>query len=108
MSFELSFASKDLRSCCESAGKAERKYGQQVARKLRHRIADLMAAKRIDELLAGNPREINESEMAIDLCDGYRLVFAPGHTNIPLLDSGAVNWSEVSRIKILRIENGND
>ena len=108
MSFELSFASKALRDCCESAGKAERIYGQEVARKLRHRIADLVAANRIEDLLAGNPREINGAEMAMDLCDGFRLVFCPGHTTIPHLESGAINWSKVSRIKILGIENSND
>jgi hypothetical protein len=46
--------------------------------------------------------------MAVDLCDGYRIVFDANHPNIPLTETGSIDWAKVSRIKILRIDNNND
>jgi hypothetical protein len=39
------------------------------------------------------------------LCDGYRIVFCANHNSIPTLKPNRVDWSKVSRVKILRIEN---
>jgi hypothetical protein len=42
--------------------------------------------------------------MVVDLGDGYRLVFSANHPRNPLKADGTVDWSKVSRVKILGIE----
>lgn len=106
-SVELAFAEKPLRQLCESEEAARRILGEQVATKLRRRLADLRAAATIKDLVVGRPREIegtSGSAMAIDLHRRSRMVFDANHNSIPTLKSGRVDWSRVTRIKILRID----
>jgi proteic killer suppression protein len=105
---ELAFDTKSLRDLCEKEEKARRELAPDVAQKLKHRLADLRAADSVEDLVAGRPRETesaNPGYFVIDLTDGSRLAFCANHRNVPLLTSGGVDWSRVSRIKILRIEN---
>lgn len=67
----------------------------------------MRAAASVEELVAGHPRAVEggrHPRFAVNLCDGSRLVFCASHNTIPLLASGGVDWSRVSRIKILGIE----
>lgn len=108
MTLELAFAEKPLRQLCENEVIAKRKLGVTVAGKLKRRLADLRAASSVKDLVVGRPRELEgvyQSQMAVDLCDGYRIVFCANHNTVALLESGAINWAMVSRIKILRIES---
>jgi hypothetical protein len=107
----IAFSTKNLRSLCESQTKAESQYGLNVARELRARLADLREAESVFELPAGRPREIDGSphkNYALDLADGYCLVLCANHSNVPVLKTGGVDWSRVSRIKVHKIEVGHD
>ena len=104
---ELAFAKKSLRQLCESETKAKRDLGVRMAEKLRRRLADLRAATCVKDLVAGRPRELDGADhrhIAIDLCEDYRIIFCANHTANPVVKSGDVDWSRVSRVKILRIE----
>jgi hypothetical protein len=82
-----------------------------MARALRARLADLREAETVFELPAGRPREIDGSpyeKYAVDLADGYCLVLCVNHGNVPLLETGGVDWAKVSRIKVHKIEEGHD
>ena len=107
-SLELAFESKALRAICESVAQAERELGSKVAEVLIHRLADLRAATSPKDLLAGRPKVLNDLSyecMAVDLYDGFRLVFrANHHPRNPLAGPGQVDWLKVSRVKILLIE----
>lgn len=108
MALELAFAEKQLRKLCENDAIARRKLGIKVAEKLKRRLADLRAATCVNDLVAGKPRELEgdcQNQMAVDLCDGYNIVFCANHNAAPLLKSGAIDWARVSRVKILRIES---
>lgn len=107
MTLEISFADKSLRQLCENGAIAKRKLGIKVAEKLKHRLADLRAASCVKDLMVGRPREV-EGIMIVDLCDDYRIILCANHNLIPLLDSGAIDWTMVNRVKILRIEGNHD
>lgn len=103
---ELAFDKKALRQVCENEMKAKRDLGVEVAGKLKSRLADLRAATTIKDMIASPPRELGDAHnrhLAIDLSEGRSIVFCSNHLNIPLHESGEVDWSRVSRIKILRI-----
>ncbi len=104
---ELAFDKKSLREVCENEDKAKRDLGVRVAERLKRRLADLRAATCVKDLVAGQPRELDGADhrhITIDLCEDYRIVFCANHTATPMLESGDVDWSRVSRVKILRIE----
>lgn len=103
----LAFQSASLRRVCESERHAKDKLGEAVAETLKRRLADMVAAKSVSDLVAGRAREIAGNptkEMAVDLCNNYRIVFTANHTKSPVTETGRLDWKHVSRIKILRIE----
>ena len=107
---ELAFATRFIREICENESTATREFGKEVTGKLKRRLADLRAATAVEDLVVGHPREIDArgfGRFAIDLCEGYYIVFAANHADIPMVESGGVNWSKVSRVKILKIANEN-
>ncbi len=81
-----------------------------MAEKLKRRLADLRAAKCVKDVVVGRVRELHKQkshQIAVNLCDGSRLVFCANHRVVPLLKSGFVNWSRVNRIKVMSIEKPN-
>lgn len=107
---ELAFHSKPLRAICESEAEATREFGEAVADVLRHRLADLCAAKSPNDLPVGRPRALRSdpTKMCLDLCDGYVVTFCANHPNNPNTPSGPPAWENVSRIRILEIAREND
>jgi hypothetical protein len=105
----LAFATLKLRSLCECQAEAEHAYGFAVAKQLRARLAGLREAETVLELPAGRPREIPSkphNNYAVNLTKGFWLVLRANHSRIPILETGKVDWSEVSRVMIMRIEDG--
>lgn len=81
--------------------------GVELTAQLKSRLADLAAVDYVSELLAGKPKELDGDRldhMSLLLADNNHLVFKSGHTKPRTLKSGKVDWSSVSRIKILGIE----
>lgn len=104
---EIDFKDKRLKDLCEQAKLAERKLGSKMARKLRARLADLMAASSVVELpRAGRPHPltgIRAGEFALDLVHPKRLVFVPAHDPVPMYRDGGTDWSRVIRVCIIWI-----
>jgi toxin HigB-1 len=104
---QLAFAKKALRELCENEARAQSELGARVTEKLKRRLADFRAAGSVKDLVAGRPRELEggrPDHKAVDLCEGYRIIFCVNHNAIPVLECGAVNWSKVNRVKIVEIE----
>lgn len=110
MALELAFATKSLRHLCEREAKARRDFGVRLAEKLKRRLADLRAASCVNELAAGRPRKrgSRNRQIALNLYKDSKIIFSANHNSIPVLESGSVDWSKVTRIKILRIEGDDD
>ena len=103
---ELAFHTKSVRGTCENEDQAKVELGVEVAEALKHRLADMRAARSPKDLVAGRPRIVADGqEMAIDVCEGYRIIFKANHLDCPSNDMGGVDWAKVSRIKIMRIES---
>ncbi len=104
---ELAFDTKSLRNICESEAQAKREFALPIAESLKRRLGDMRAAMAAVDLPAGQPHELTISGlecMAVNLSDGYRVVFCSNHTKKPITQIGALDWARVNRIKILRIE----
>lgn len=77
-----------------------------VAEALQHRLADLRAAASISDLVAGSPRMETHGDterLVIGLADNQEIVLEPNHRETPPNEAGTLDWSAVTRVKIVRI-----
>lgn len=104
---EIAFTNLSVRTVCENEAHAKNELGSEVAEVLKRRLADLRAATSVRDLVAGQPRELDGADkrhLAIDLCNGRRIVFCANHLKHPVTGTGELDWLKVTRIKILRVE----
>jgi hypothetical protein len=104
---ELAFESKLLRALCEQEIKAKKELGEDTANALRRRIADLRAASSVEDLLVGRPRfnsDDGEEHLILDLGSAHTITVAANHVKNPVTASGNLDWSKISRVKIVKIE----
>lgn len=105
---EIGFKDKKLKALCEQSSLAQKKLGAQMAKKLRSRLADLKAASVVADLCAGRPHPLEgdrEGEFGLDLVHPQRLVFIADNDPIPKREDGSINWSQVTQVCIIAIED---
>lgn len=108
---EIQFKDKKIRQLCEQQSLAERQLGAACARKLRSRLGDLEAAKRVSDLVFGNPHPLKgdrAGQFALDLAGGWRLVFSPANQPTPTLANGSTDWTQVTIVCIEYIGDYHD
>jgi proteic killer suppression protein len=106
MALEISYADKKIRNICDNEAVALRRLSPNVVMALMRRLTDLNSATNILDVPLGNPREISgdpPGEYRLDLVDGYFLMFCAVDLKMPLNDKNKVDWTKVSRLKLLRI-----
>jgi toxin HigB-1 len=107
----ITFKDEDYQSLCEQSNIAQRKLGPQMAKKLRARLAELMAASSVAELCAGRPHPLKgdrAGQFALDLVHPRRLVFEPDQDPVPFKDDGGIDWSQVTQVCIVWIGDYHD
>ncbi|OYQ42429.1 killer suppression protein HigA [Rhodoferax sp. TH121] len=108
---EIRFKDKLLRELCEKKAVAVKKLGDVCARKLQTRLADIAAASRVSDLVAGKPHPLKGDrygQFALELAGGWRLVFAPANEPIPRRDDASIDWSAVTIVCIEYIGDYHD
>jgi proteic killer suppression protein len=108
---DIEILDDDLRKTCEQERSATKAYGRPCARKLRARLADLIAAMNVQELVAGRPHPLKgdrSGQFSLDLQGGVRLVFEPANDPIPKRDDGGIDWRSVTRVRIVFIGDYHD
>ena len=78
-----------------------------MASRLKARLADLDAAAALSAIVVGRPRTSEcaaEGDVLVDLTPDTRLVLRVNHQKVPRTQDGTVDWSRVSRVKIMRVE----
>lgn len=106
MSVQLAFQDENLRKVCESSISAKRKYGGIAGPSLHMRLADLRAAESPADLVEWGLATFDQAandQIVIFLDDSYRLYIAANHKPPPG-EPGQLDWTQVTRVKILRIE----
>lgn len=103
---ELSFDTPDLKKVCEDSRFAQRKLGADCARRLRARLADLLAAPRLADVRAGKPHPLDgdrNGQFALSLAGGSRLVLVPADDPVPRQTTGQIDWPNVTAARIVFI-----
>ncbi len=83
---DIAFSSKALRDMCESQDELAQTYGSHVATTLKTRLADLVAAESIYDLVAGIRSHVlrsKEERWTIALGEGFQMVLAANHARNP-------------------------
>ena len=110
MPIQLAFQDENLRKVCESHISAKRKYGGIAGPSLHARLADLRAADSPAELVEWGFAKFDEAandRIVIFLDDSYRLYAVANHKPLPG-KPGKLDWTQVTRVKILSIERANE
>lgn len=110
MPIQLAFQDENLRKVCESSISAKRKYGRIAGPSLHARLADLKAADSPAELVGWGFAKFDEvanDRIIVFLDDSYRLYAVANHKPPPG-NLGTLDWTQVTRVKILSIERANE
>ena len=110
---DICFADSKLEKECNDERLLLRRHGDRRAVKLKTRLGVFREAKVLADLgppYAG-PHRCHElkgdraGQLSVDLDHPYRLIFLPNHDPIPLREEGGLDWSRITAIKILGIED---
>lgn len=111
MSIQLAFQTVKLRQVCESTVSAKRSLGEEAARSLRTRLADLQAsispADIVDLGFAAFDRD-SDARIFIYIEGGYAVTATVNNRPEPRLANGQLDWTRVPRLKILSIERADE
>ncbi len=115
---KIDFKSKKLEKELGTT-KGQAKLGTTRAKLLRRRLNLLGSAEtladlappysppsRCHELVEG--KRGKQHQLSVDLDHPYRLIFVPDHEPIPFREEGGLDWSQVTAIKILGVEDTHD
>lgn len=108
---DILFQDQRLAKVCNNESLLIRKHGPIRAKLLRRRLDELRAAENLEVLrslpqvrcheLKGN----RAGTLAVDLDHPYRLIFEPANNPIPRKSDGGLNWTEVTAIRVLAVED---
>jgi proteic killer suppression protein len=88
----------------------QKRYGPNRARKISQRLSTLSAAETLADMrhFPGRCHELTgdrAGQLALDLDGPYRLIFEPHHNPLPRKDDGGLDWTAVTAITIITIED---
>ena len=110
---KLTFASKKLKKLCETEKQQQKDLQPKMAQRLRQRLMELQAADTLAEISHLPPARLHEltnrkDVFSVDLQHPMRLLLTPAHEPIPLKEDGGVDKSQVTEIKIMKLEDTHD
>jgi proteic killer suppression protein len=110
----VSFQSHKLEKVCVDQILLAKKYGLFRAKLITRRLNELEAAACLEDMrhlpnarsheLVGD----RKGTLAVDLGHPYRLIFEPDHVPIPRKVEGGLDWTIVTAIRILAVEDYHD
>jgi plasmid maintenance system killer protein len=92
-------------------GKLTKKYGPRQADLIKRRLDDLRAAEVLEDIGKLPPARCHElvgdreGQLSIDLVHPYRLIIVPANNPIPRKEDGGLDWSRVTAVEIVGVED---
>lgn len=111
---DISFKNKKLAKSFNEGAQLQKIHGSLRAKKIRIRMTELRAARSLKDFWPPKspparchelPEGQRSGQLSVDLDHPYRLVFIPDHDPVPMLKDGGLDWSQVTAIKILAVED---
>ena len=111
---EVLFQDRKLEKVCSDDARLRRKYGVKRAKLLGHRLDELRRAKNLEAMRGAPQARCHELKgnrtgtLAVDLEHPYRLIFEPVGDPVPRKADGGLDWTEVTIVRILAVEDYHD
>jgi proteic killer suppression protein len=107
---DITFGDNKLLKCANDHKHAQKKLGALRAEKFEKRLKELRAATALEDvrnLPQARYHELTnrDRQLACNLDHPYRLIFQPAHDPVPCNTDGGLNWSQVTAVEILAIED---
>ncbi len=105
------FKDDRLRRDCSQSRWMIRAFGERCARALRRRLAQLMASECLEHMRFAFHRRCHElranhrGKISVDLDGGRRLLLEPANDPVPTHDDGSLDWSKVTAVRVMAVEN---
>ena len=111
---KILFQDRTLEKAYNNQSLLVRKYGPKRARLLKRRLDDLEDAENLEVLRSFPQTRCHELKgnragtLAVDLDHPYRLIFEPANDPVPRKPDGGLDWTKVTVIRVLTLENYHD
>ena len=107
---DIAFSTIKLQKTLNTQNLLVKVHGPDRARRIRKRLDDLNAATTLEDIrsLPGRCHELTgdrAGQLALDLDHPYRLIFTPAHDPFPVKDDGGLDWTAVTAVVILGVED---
>lgn len=107
---DIFFADKKLEKAYSNRRLLVKTYGRRQARKLQQRFKTLRAADTLADMrdFPGRCHELKgdrAGQLALDLDHPYRLIFEPDHDPVPTKVDGGIDWSVITSVLIIAVED---
>ena len=108
---DIYFKTKKLQKICSESSVSRKQLGAKCALKLQQRMLELKAAETLADISHLPPARCHElsgnraGQLSVDLEHPYRLLFIVANHPSPELESGGLDWNEVTDIEIIEISD---
>lgn len=108
---DISFKNRKLEKEFSNDKALIRKYGSEQAKKIQRRLFELQAAEHLGVLWAVPQVRAHEltgnlaGHISLDIKHPYRLLIKPDYKHPPRNMDGGLDWSKITKVKILRVED---
>ena len=108
---EVSFATKSMQKCCSEEKAMQKRWGKNLARKLKQRLMELGAATTLQDIRRIPPARCHElkgkrkGQLSVELEHPYRLIFKPDHSPVPRREDGGLDWDGVTKVVLIEVED---
>ena len=107
---DIVFENRKLAKAFNSESQLKQKYGDR-AKLLKRRFYEMSAAGNLEELRSlpqtrcHELKEDRKGMLAVDAGHPYRLLFEPANDPIPRKPDGGLDWTKITAIRILGVED---
>jgi plasmid maintenance system killer protein len=108
---DILFKTKKLGKMCNDQKALIQAQGPRRAKLIRRRLDDLRAANTLQEISYLPPARCHEltgnrtGQLSVDLDHPFRLIFRPANDPVPRKPDGGLDWTQVTAIEILGVED---
>lgn len=110
---DISFSDRRLAQLINQQKQLQKKHGAIRARRIAQRLGELRAAETLADMrqLPGRCHELKgdrAGQLALDLDHPYRLIFEADHNPIPRKEDGGLDWTAITAVRIIAVEDYHD
>lgn len=107
---EIGFQTAKLKKEFSDFKLLRRAYGEHRGKLIRRRLDAITAAVVLEDLrkTPGRLHELKgdrQGQLSLDLDGPYRLILVPAHNPVPMRAGGGMDWSQVTAVTVLGIED---